>query len=42
MRTEDRKPAENDLGITSIQNGPDGELYFTGYVAGVVYRLVPE
>jgi|SRR6478736_1756119 len=41
-RTDDLNPAENDLGITSIQNGPDGELYFTAYTAGAVYRLGPE
>jgi len=40
--TDDLNPAENDLGITSIQNGPDGELYFTAYIAGAVFRLDPE
>jgi len=40
--TADLNPAESDLGITSIQNGPDGELYFTAYVAGAVFRLDPE
>jgi len=40
--TDDLNPADDDLGITSIQNGPDGELYFTAYIAGVVLRLEPE
>lgn len=40
--TDDLNPAENDLGITSIQNGPDGELYFTAYIPGAVFRLDPE
>jgi len=38
-KTSELNAAQRQLGITSIQNAADGELYLTAYIEGAVYRI---